>query len=82
MKGILLLGLLLGIRAAAGPGDDPRTLALRFDEHWNVYLRKAFGCPLVGDTTAANCLPAKAQVDYAEFAKAREEAKRLFDLKD
>jgi hypothetical protein len=62
--------------------DEQRSSAVAFDLHWNLYIRRLFGCPDAGDTNAETCNPAIGQTDYKEFAKARDQAKRLFDLKD
>lgn len=64
------------------PFDEQRANALAFDLAWNLYLRRLFGCPDEGDTNADTCRPMLGRTDYAEFAKAREQAKRVFDLKD
>lgn len=67
---------------AAETLDAQRTEALTFDAHWDQYIRHLFGCPDTGQTTSETCRPAQGTTDYREFAKAREEAKALFRLKD
>jgi hypothetical protein len=45
------------------------------------FARAYFGCG-EDDITTESCKPWLARVDRREFAKARETAKKLFDLRD
>ena len=65
------------------PGDDFAFRVVSFEKHWNVFIRKLFGCPYPsGEINAGTCHPARAETDLEEFRKAREAAKKLFDLQD
>lgn len=62
--------------------DDQRDKAIAFDLHWNLYIRRLFGCPDAGELSTDTCHVPTGTTDYREFSKAREAAKKLFDLKD
>lgn len=48
-----------------------------FHKHWDKYIRTYFGCGQEAHSTA-ECNPALATIDYAEWIKARKAAKKLF----
>jgi hypothetical protein len=77
---ILAILALFGASGGQEQIDDSRHCAIKFDVHWNVYVRRLFGCPLLGETTAATCSLARGTVDYVAYRKAREQAKILFQL--
>lgn len=78
------LGIALILACVTSAADAPECMsaAVAFDLHWDRYVRRLFGCPAFGETTTAVCHKENSVVDYAEFAKAREQAKRVFGLKD
>lgn len=80
MKRALAVGLLLSIAlcpAAVNPDFQERLL--RFHQHYNQFVRIYLGCPK-GAVEMAQCHPDQGTLDYAEFLKARTEARKLFDL--
>jgi hypothetical protein len=64
---------------------DIERLHIEFDKHWGEFLRKEFGCPVPDKETLytyQQCKPGIGEVDREEFNKARELAKKVFELKD
>lgn len=54
-----------------------------FDKHWVQFLKHQYGCPLEEETIDwKNCKPNIGQTNYEEFYKAREMAKKIFELVD
>lgn len=74
----------LALPAVAAPRESSRDeFEGRLAAHMNsmlTFVRKYFGCE-PAETDISNCKPYKAKTDYAEFHRASDTAKRLFDLK-
>jgi hypothetical protein len=49
----------------------------KFNRHYQTFVEKLFDCSKEGV-----CHPERGTVDYKEWAKTREEAKKLFDLEE
>lgn len=79
---LLVLALICAALPADRVLDEQRTAAVVFDQHWNLYIRRLFGCPDAGEISADTCRPVAGTTDYREFIRAREQAKKLFDLRD
>lgn len=79
MRLLKCLMIICSIGNCDAPIDDLKVKALHFDKHWNLYIRELFGCPEDGDTTVETC-KITPTVNYGEFLKARQEAKKVFDL--
>jgi hypothetical protein len=62
--------------------DELRERTLAHEIPYDKFLRKLFGCKPTGPTDAENCNPTLGDIDYAAFRKAREAAKKLYDLAD
>jgi hypothetical protein len=62
--------------------DELRDRSINFERNWNPFVRKLFGCPVVGEVSQETCKPYRAEVDIAAFEKCREAAKKLFRLRD
>lgn len=69
-------------KAGAPSLDEQKARAVAFDEPWGLYVRRLFGCPDQGEMSPETCNLTLGSTAYAEYAKAREQAKRLFDLRD
>ena len=78
---------LLAFSLNAEVGDSTLTVidhfkmrVLTFDKNYDVFIRKLFGCQLSGFITRERCLHGEERIDYEQYDKAREAAKKLFDL--
>ena len=78
---LVLVVLFLTTTISSAPVDNLRWQTLAFERHWNPFVRHLFGCPLEGLTTVENCHFYRAKVDYANFRRSCEEAKKLWRLK-
>lgn len=82
------VGLLLGAVHAGSQNEEENREFLRrvveFERHWDVFIRKLFGCPLnkVLVEPEAECSLAAGMMDLRGYQKAREAAKKLFKLTD
>ena len=61
--------------------DELTDHALAFEFHWNLFIRALAGCPSAGETSAVVCDRTRL-IDYAEYFKARQAAKKLFGLRE
>jgi hypothetical protein len=62
--------------------DDLRERLVTFEEHWHIFVMKYAGCKdLHSPISEGNCIHANSKIDYVEWNKARDAAKKLFDLK-
>jgi hypothetical protein len=61
--------------------DEQVEQAFAFHEPWNKYFRALLGCP-DGAVDAAECKPHMGKTEYEAWAKAREAAKDLFQLRE
>jgi hypothetical protein len=53
----------------------------KFDTHWVEFLKHQYGCPLEKGTVVwSNCNPKIGRTNYEEFNKARNMAKKIFNL--
>lgn len=55
---------------------------LAFEKPWDVFVRKAFGCELRGETTPETCEITRSEIDYAKFRQSCEAARQLFKFKE
>jgi hypothetical protein len=78
MKKFLLILILLPLFAQSPELDDLKTRVWNFEKHYDIFVRKLYGCPLTGPATKDNCLYKNSTVDYAAFTKAQAAAKKLF----
>lgn len=64
--------------------DWQRRATNSFYKHFNNYYRRLFSCPEGKDwyNPKTECHPGKGTLDAREYTLAREDAKRLFRLKD
>ena len=79
---LLLLLIPACSRAQLEQDDTLRRQAVEFDKHWGLYLRNLFGCEPTGPTTEETCDPSRGYIDYASFSKARDLAKKIFQLRE
>jgi hypothetical protein len=79
---LVLVFLLVAVCARPVDEAEFRRRALVFEKHWDPFIRRLFGCELEGPTTAETCRPALGQVDRREYERARNAAKKLFELRD
>lgn len=56
--------------------------AISFERHWDVFIRELFGCTLTGPTDAEHCNVGRGKINYREFKLVREEAMKLFELRE
>lgn len=85
MNSVKLLAIILLSSALIGQSqyDDMRLRTLEFYSHFDSYTRILFGCPVDNPTFEPNeCKINQGRIDYKEYRKAREAAKKLFELKD
>jgi hypothetical protein len=62
--------------------DDLRKRLVTFEEHWHVFVMDYAGCREVRKTLSEdNCNFTDSRINYSEWQKSREAAKKLFDLK-
>ena len=93
MKTFLILFVLCLAPAILTSQDDEisaemRHTMIKFDQHWSKFLLESLGCwhePAPGDAlakplTKEDCDPDDATLDYNEFLKARNLAKKVFIL--
>jgi hypothetical protein len=81
-RSVLLAPFVSAAKPALRPLDEQRQKAVAFDHPWGLYVRRLFGCPDQGEMNPETCNLTLGQIDYAEFRKARELAKKLFDFRD
>lgn len=78
-RGLLVLGLLM-VSAQASLDYEFAYKIIKYEKHWDPFVRKYFGCQLTGPTTVETCKPSTSELDYANFRKACEAAKELYRL--
>ncbi len=62
--------------------DDLRERLVTFEEHWHLFVMDYAGCKEVRKPLSEeNCNFSDSRVNYSEWQKSREAAKKLFDLK-
>lgn len=77
------VGLPLALAVKLGAAwDEFTSRVLAFEKHWNVFVRRLFGCPDEGDTRQTGCHLARSKNELGEFEASREKAKPLFGLED
>lgn len=67
---------------AQAHADELRARAIEYEKPWNLYVRRLFGCPDDGEVTRETCNVTLGRTDYREFQRAREQAKKLYQLRD
>ena len=73
--------ILLAASAAATDTTiyDLQQRAYDVEKNWFPFVRELYGCP-ENFTGYQDCRPDTGHIDYEHYKKAREAAKRLFDL--
>jgi hypothetical protein len=75
-----LFGALFQNRAL--PDQEFYDRVLAHEKVWDRFIRKLFGCPKEGPTTAETCSVGNREIDYKDFAEARRTACKLFELRE
>ena len=86
MRNLLFALVLGGLLLVGQPTMDLHQEA-QFDRFWMQYLLTKYGCPvpkpndpLAATIDKSECKPYKQKIDRESFDKARELAKKIFDL--
>lgn len=78
-RALLLMPLLIARRAGGvSPSDEFLRRALEVEKHWDVFIRRLFGCkPAPEPTNSENCRPQFGEIDYAAFTRWTKAARKL-----
>ena len=75
-----ILALFVSAAAASPSADFDQKLAA-FHQHYDRFMRAYLGCPKRA-ASIDDCKPALGTLDYAEFGRARNAARELFDFRE
>lgn len=77
----LLLVLIPCAGTRGAPADDFPRKILAFEKHWNEFLLGFYGCRPISESVQS-CTDAHSSFNHRAFTRARDAARKLFDLRD
>ena len=77
-----VVGALVPMPVSAPTPIELYDKVLEFEKHWDIFVRNLFGCQKTGETNSDTCKPSNGSINYSEWTRARNAAKKLFELED
>jgi hypothetical protein len=80
MLRFLLLFFTTILLAQSPKYDELKARVYNFEKHYDVFFRKLYGCPALGEISKLTCDATRSVIDNGNFQSARDKAKVLFDF--